>query len=277
VLGWFRHAALRAATTDSDEQSGNFGTRDLVCALRWVRDNIAAFRRRPGERHDLRRIGRRRGTSISLLASERAATLFHRAIAQSGTPETFGVDEAENLVDEDPPGAEKSSGEVLLELLIQDGGASGRDAAKTYASRMSARGDRTVPASKTFLELDQRDLGLEAAFRGSGVGAASISAVFRDGSVLAARWDHGGAVETGRSQPRARDSWYHPRRIHRPIAADQRYIARATVRRRFRIQDPGTRQRYAIVAEYLAKLLKAYAVDEPAEAMRRHWPRDVVL
>ena len=40
-------------------QSGNAGMLDMVAALEWVRDNIA-LRRRPRQRHDLRRVGRRR-------------------------------------------------------------------------------------------------------------------------------------------------------------------------------------------------------------------------
>ena len=40
--------------------SGNAGMLDLVAALEWVRDNIAAVRRRSRQRHDLRRVGRRR-------------------------------------------------------------------------------------------------------------------------------------------------------------------------------------------------------------------------
>ena len=42
------------------EQSGNAGMLDLVAALEWVRDNIGAVRRRSGQRHHLRRVGRRR-------------------------------------------------------------------------------------------------------------------------------------------------------------------------------------------------------------------------
>ena len=40
--------------------SGNAGMLDLVAALEWVRDNIDAVRRRSRQRHDLRRVGRRR-------------------------------------------------------------------------------------------------------------------------------------------------------------------------------------------------------------------------
>jgi len=40
----------------------------------------------------------------------------------------------------------------------------------------------------------------------------------------------------------------------------------------FRIKD---KARYALIAEYLSKLLKAYAVDQPAIAIRRHSPNAV--
>src|SRR5262249_43553504 len=41
-FGWFRNAALRDGASPV-EQSGNFATLDLIAALRWVHDNIAAF------------------------------------------------------------------------------------------------------------------------------------------------------------------------------------------------------------------------------------------
>ena len=205
-----------------------------------------------------------------------AAGLFHRAIAQSGTPETFGVDEAENLVDEDPPGAEKSSSEVLLESLIQDGRASGRDAAKAYASHMSHEAIARYLRSKTFLELDQAYLGLEAASADPASALRPFPAVFRDGSVLP-RDGIMSALSRRDSHNRVpvilgttRDEFT----VLLPLISGTLLAQPAAGGFEFRIRD---KARYAIVAEYLAKLLKAYAVDEPADAMRRHSPRDVFI
>src|SRR5262245_16456702 len=41
-LGWLRHAALRTGVGPV-EASGNYGTLDLIRALGWVRENVAAF------------------------------------------------------------------------------------------------------------------------------------------------------------------------------------------------------------------------------------------
>jgi para-nitrobenzyl esterase len=63
--------------------SGNVGMLDLVAALEWVRDNIAAFGGDPGNVTIFGESGG--GSKVSvLMAMPSAAGLFHRAIVQSG-------------------------------------------------------------------------------------------------------------------------------------------------------------------------------------------------
>jgi para-nitrobenzyl esterase len=70
---------------DKDERfadSGNAGLLDLVAALRWVHDNVAAFGGDPGNVTIFGQSGG--GAKVSALMATFAATgLFHRAIAQS--------------------------------------------------------------------------------------------------------------------------------------------------------------------------------------------------
>jgi para-nitrobenzyl esterase len=64
-------------------QSGNAGMLDIVAALRWVRDNIAAFGGDSGNVTVFGESGGGRKTAV-LLAMPEAKGLFHRAIIQSG-------------------------------------------------------------------------------------------------------------------------------------------------------------------------------------------------
>ena len=59
-LNIFGHLDLSGIGDERFAQSGNVGILDLVAALEWVREHAAALRRRSGQCHDLRSVGRRR-------------------------------------------------------------------------------------------------------------------------------------------------------------------------------------------------------------------------
>lgn len=129
VLGWFRHPALHEADSGTaEERSGNFGTLDLIAALRWVRDNIAAFGGDPG---CVTIFGESAGGQnvLTLLASPLAAGLFQRAIAQSPVAETFSVHEATERNDLPLESQRTSAREVVARLWTAAGKAPDVDAA----------------------------------------------------------------------------------------------------------------------------------------------------
>ncbi|NLC02599.1 MAG: carboxylesterase family protein, partial [Pseudomonas formosensis] len=95
-FGYIAHPDLSAVSGYNG--SGNYGQMDLIAALEWVQENIAAF---GGDPDNVTIFGESGGGRkvLSLMASPEAAGLFHRAISQSGTlhPDTRTLASAEAI------------------------------------------------------------------------------------------------------------------------------------------------------------------------------------
>ncbi|MCP4195962.1 MAG: carboxylesterase/lipase family protein, partial [Proteobacteria bacterium] len=78
-LGWFAHSSLRTGDSGNEyDDSGNFGTLDLVKALNWISKNIEAF---GGDPENVTIAGQSAGCHnvLSLLISPEAENIFHHA------------------------------------------------------------------------------------------------------------------------------------------------------------------------------------------------------
>jgi len=91
-MGWFTHPAIQGLQSGMDKTS-NFGTLDIMEALKWTQTNIQNF---GGDPNNITIFGESAGGNnvLSLLASPIGDGLFHKAISQSGYTRSFNKDEA---------------------------------------------------------------------------------------------------------------------------------------------------------------------------------------
>ena len=91
-FGWFTHPAIQELQTGLDKTS-NFGTLDIIEALKWVKSNISLF---GGDPANVTIFGESAGghNVLSLLVSKQARGLFHKAISQSGYTTSINIDSA---------------------------------------------------------------------------------------------------------------------------------------------------------------------------------------
>ncbi|MAX49367.1 MAG: hypothetical protein CMD75_00855 [Gammaproteobacteria bacterium] len=91
-FGWFYHPSLQGLQNGIDKTS-NFGTLDIISALKWVNQNIHLF---GGDSENITIFGESAGghNVLSLLVSQKANGLFHKAISMSGYTTTINQEKA---------------------------------------------------------------------------------------------------------------------------------------------------------------------------------------
>ena len=165
-FGWFTYPALRSAVPGHElDDSGNYGTLDLIQALKWVQSNIEAF---GGYSSNVTIAGESAGAIniFSLLISPLAQNLFHKAVAQSGFPTARPVADGE-----------ASAHDIILKLLVNDGTAANEELARQYLDTQSDAQIEAYLRSKSAVEL------LKAYDTGY-FGMLSFPYIFEDGTVI---------------------------------------------------------------------------------------------
>ena len=114
AFGWFTHPVIQNNHKSIDKTS-NFGTLDIIQALKWVNQNIKLF---GGDPNNITIFGESAGghNVLSLLVAPQAKGLFHKAISQSGYTTSVSKEHA-YINSKDNPTFNHTSNEVVKRLI----------------------------------------------------------------------------------------------------------------------------------------------------------------
>ena len=113
-FGWFTHPAIQDFQ-EGDDKTSNFGTLDIIMALKWVNKNISNF---GGDPQNVTIFGESAGghNVLSLISSKKAKGLFHKAISMSGYTTSISTKDAYDPLTESAT-SEYSSSKVIDKLF----------------------------------------------------------------------------------------------------------------------------------------------------------------
>ena len=152
LFGWLRHPALRMEGDSAADRSGNYGTLDIIAALKWVQENISAF---GGNSDKVTVFGVSSGgrNTWSMVQSPLAKGLFHGAIAQSGSLKIVDSDKAESIDKSAPdyPSYQNNSVELIAKWLPGSTGMGAAEIAETL---------RTLSPDEIYKPIELNAMGL---------------------------------------------------------------------------------------------------------------------
>ena len=114
AFGWFTHPSIQGNQEGLDKTS-NFGTLDIIEALKWVNKNIELF---GGDSNNVTIFGESAGghNVLSLMVAPQAKGLFHKAISQSGYTTSTSTKKA-FIIEATHPTFNHTSNEVVKRLI----------------------------------------------------------------------------------------------------------------------------------------------------------------